>query len=119
MAFVPRPRTAVQSIGGIDSLGASGYLTYCGSCHKHDGSGVTGSFPALLNSRVLYGQRDQLITKVLYGGKSEKFDQQMPGFAFLNDNEIAGILNYIRKNFANNQEVIQEKQVATVRAKGK
>jgi mono/diheme cytochrome c family protein len=116
-SFVPKPRSAVQSIAGTDSLGESAYLTYCGSCHKADGSGVAGSFPALLNSTALYGQRDQLIAKVLYGSTSKNGEQQMPAFSFLRDKEIAGILNYIRKNFANNHEVIQEKQVAAVRAR--
>jgi aldose sugar dehydrogenase len=119
MAFVAKPRAVAQSVAGTDSLGASAYLTYCGSCHKSDGSGVAGSFPALVNSTVLYGQRDQLIAKVLFGSTSKDTEQQMPAFAFLKDKEIAGILNYIRKNFANNHELIQEKQVGAIKTKGK
>jgi aldose sugar dehydrogenase len=116
--YVAKPRAVPPTMAGTDTAGATAYFTYCGSCHKPDGSGVAGSFPALHNAPILFGQKEKLIAKVLYGSTAKNAEQQMPAFSFLKDKELAGILIYIRKNFANNLEVIQENEISAVRMKG-
>ena len=114
--FVPKPRSLQEAVAISNDSGKTDYLTYCGSCHKPDGKGVEGSFPALLNSEYLYGRKEKLLSKVLHGGSTQNGSQQMPAFSFLKDKEIAGILHYIRKNFANNHEVITEKEISEARS---
>ncbi len=73
------------------------YESVCISCHMAGGKGAVGSaqFPAFANNmRLMAGEYPAHI--VLYGQKG------MPGFGnYLNDNQIAEIVNYIRTNFGN------------------
>lgn len=100
-----------NSIDNIDQL----YSIYCGSCHKDDGSGVQGSFPALKGSPIVLGNKGDLIKVFLKGKKTENKPEQMPAFKFLNDDEGAAILTYIRKNWGNNAEPIQASEIKKLR----
>ena len=73
------------------------YATICQGCHMPDGKGATGAgaYPALAANRNLEGSGYPLYL-VLYGQKA------MPGFGgFLDDAQVAEIVNYIRTNFGN------------------
>lgn len=113
---IERP-SAVQAA----SAGEEAYNKYCSSCHKADGKGVEGSFPTLMEAPILYGAKESLIAMVLRGsaaraGAERKYDQQMPAFEFLGDEEIAQLLQYVRKKFGNNHEKIFAADAARVRA---
>lgn len=73
------------------------YETVCLSCHMAEGKGAQGAgqFPALANNiNLTAGGYPAHI--VLYGQKG------MPGFGnYLDDNQIAAIVNYIRTHFGN------------------
>lgn len=86
---------AVVKRGGGDvvSRGEELYVNYCASCHKTNGRGVAGIFPALNRSPVVNGNPDSLIRLIL-SGKNE-----MPQFSFIEDRDLAVILTYIRKRF--------------------
>src|SRR5690606_17435782 len=43
------------------------YMSYCASCHKADGSGMDGYFPALDGAPFVRGDKDSLIRIVLAG----------------------------------------------------
>jgi mono/diheme cytochrome c family protein len=112
-SFVRDPQDGLpikNTVGDTSNTGQIMYLKYCASCHKADGKGVEGSFPSLRESPILYGQKDKLIAMVLVGSGSgeasrkQQYDQQMPSFSFMPDSEIAGILNYVRREFGNMQE---------------
>jgi aldose sugar dehydrogenase len=86
------------------SRGETIYENYCGSCHKQTGEGVKGIFPALKGSKLVSGNKENLIRKVMFGAKvqgetNEKFDQKMSSFQFLKDEELANVLTYVRKKF--------------------
>lgn len=74
------------------------YETVCISCHMAEGKGAKGAtaqFPAFANNmRLMAGEYPAQI--VLYGQKG------MPGFGnYLNDSQVAEIVNYIRTHFGN------------------
>jgi len=77
------------------------YTVYCASCHKEDGSGSPGIFPALRTTPLL-NQPRQLIDVFLFGKSSKNNPNRMPSFKFLNDEEAAAILNFIRRGWGNN-----------------
>ena len=103
--------TANTGIDNAEQL----YAVYCGSCHKNDGSGIPGTFPALKGSALVSGKGADLIKIFLNGKKTPDKTEQMPGFKFLNDDEGAAILNYIRKNFGDKVGPIQASEIKKYR----
>ena len=97
------------------------YSQYCISCHKEDGNGVPGIFPALNGSSKVNGNKTTLIKILLNGIKPSVKDQKqteeaMPSFGFLSDKDIAETLSYIRSHWNNNSKRITEDEVKEVRA---
>lgn len=102
--------------------GKSTYLKYCLACHQTDGNGVPGMYPPLKNSDWLTKDKETLIRLVLEG-KSGKitvngvdYNQVMPRQNFLTDEQIAGVLSYIRKEMGNVSDSITSLEVSKVRA---
>lgn len=95
-----------------EQQGAHLYTQYCQSCHKDDGNGVTGTFPALNGSALVKGAPQPLIATVLKGTNA---DIAMPAFAFLSDEDIASIVSYIRTNWTNKSTPITPWDVKQVR----
>jgi glucose/arabinose dehydrogenase len=77
------------------------YEKYCASCHRADASGLSGVFPPLKGSDLVKNGGLPLIRKIIKGSTGPvviagvKYDAQMPSFAFLKNNEIEDIANYI------------------------
>lgn len=84
------------------------YNKYCGSCHMANGKGDGSRFPPIAQSDWVMGDQKRLIDVVLGGLKGpieingEPFDGVMPPVDYLEDEEIAQILTYVRKEFGNN-----------------
>lgn len=91
------------------------YDSYCASCHKTDGKGIKGTFPALENSAAVNGDVKTLAQIISNGLKDQtiggiKYDAQMPAFSFLKDEEATAIINHIRTNFKNQAPTITVNQ---------
>lgn len=101
------------------------YNNYCASCHKPDGSGVTGTFPPLDKSPRVRGDRKELIRVVVHGLSGPttvagvKYDMEMPGFNFLTDQEIADVVKYVRSSFGGKSDVVPLAEVEKIRGQGK
>ncbi len=110
--------------GGSDkfaniSPGESLYKQYCLSCHKSNGSGVPDLYPSLKGEKVK-GDKMILIKVVLLDIEREalnkgNYKQGMPGQDFLNSQEIAFIINYIRKRFGHVDDPVTADEVANVK----
>lgn len=90
-----------------DTPGGKIYAQLCAACHMLNGSGVPGMQPALIGSRVVAGDPALLIKVLLHGPAAvlpadrEKYQNVMPALhAVYNDDELASVANYVRKNFA-------------------
>jgi mono/diheme cytochrome c family protein len=99
------------------------YDTYCLACHQIDGSGVPALNPTLQGTSFVKGDKTRLIGIVLNGLKNteidgEMYDNPMPPFASLSDEDIAAVLTYVRSNFTNKEAAVKAEEVTTVR-KGK
>ncbi|MEQ6121957.1 c-type cytochrome [Reichenbachiella sp. MALMAid0571] len=81
------------------------YNKYCGSCHMADGNGDGSRFPPINGSEWVSGDQKQLIDIVLQGlqgpisVKGQSYDAVMPPVDYLDDEEIAQVLTYIRQKF--------------------
>ena len=104
-----------SSAGAVTKLnGEELYKQYCASCHKPDGTGVQGVFPALKGSAIVNGSSQELIDLLLKGRKG-KDGSAMPAFSFLKDEEMRALINYIRNSWGNkaasvNKEIIFQKR---------
>lgn len=114
-----RPVADGNALGG--SRGKELYGLYCVSCHKQDGLGVAGTFPPLKNAEQVSGAKDDFLSIILKGRKGEmwvqgkKYDQHMPSFSFLKDQDIAAVATYVRQNFGGKNETIETAEVAKLR----
>jgi glucose/arabinose dehydrogenase len=94
------------------SKGLALYKSYCEACHKPDGKGVEGSFPALDGSAIVTG-KPQRLAKVILSGKSgtAQSGEQMPAFKFLSDADVTAIINYTRNTWGNKAYEISPEDV--------
>ena len=99
------------------------YETYCASCHQQNGKGAEGRFPPLVDAAWVKGDKTKLINVLLNGleGNIEVngvgYNGIMPKHAFLTDEEAAGVLTYIRKNFGKKDDEITAAEVGKLRNK--
>lgn len=97
------------------------YNRYCGTCHQRNGKGAGNRFPPLAGTTWVTGNKNLLISIVLKGMEGpievngEQFNGTMPQHSFLNDEEVANVLTYIRQNFGNNASAVSPSEVAEVR----
>ena len=94
----------------------------CVACHQANGSGVPGSYPALMGAPVVAGDAATVIKIILLGPEkvlpadSPKFSGKMPPITGLSDAKIAALVTYIRATFGNGASAVTEDDVAKVRA---
>lgn len=97
------------------------YNTFCGTCHQQNGKGARGRMPPLAGTDWVTGNKSRLIAVVLNGLQGpleingESYNGVMPSHRFLQDEQLATILTYIRKNFGNNAGAVSTEEVAKVR----
>jgi len=119
-----KPKSTSQ--GGVDKAsierGKKIYETYCLACHQADGSGVPGLNPPLIKTKWVLGDKKQLITIILKGMDEpievdgEEYSNVMASHAFLKDQDVADVLNYVRNSFGNKASAVTLAEVKTVRA---
>ncbi len=83
------------------------YETNCAVCHQFDGGGVPFMQPELFGSKRANAPKGGVIDMILFGSAADGagqsgFTNEMPGFDFLTNEEIALIATYVRTNFENN-----------------
>lgn len=96
------------------------FSTVCFACHQSNGQGVPNTFPPLAGSDFLMADKDRSIRIVLLGLKGEvtvngaKFNSEMPKPA-LSDDQVAGVLTYVRNSFGNTGDPVTLADVIRVR----
>jgi thiosulfate dehydrogenase len=103
------------------SRGGLGYMQFCSDCHRSDGAGVKGLFPALAgNTGVVASNPTSLLHITLTGWETAETAAHprvytMPGFARLANNEVAEILTFVRTRWGNEGTPISTAQVKKMR----
>jgi mono/diheme cytochrome c family protein len=98
------------------------YTVICGACHQPHGNGQEGLAPPLANSEWATGSEQRLIRISLQGLRGpikvsgKTFQLEMPALAILEDEQIAAVLTYIRREWGNAALPVDPKTVAKVRA---
>lgn len=96
------------------------YEEHCSSCHKKNGKGMMRIYPPLLDSQWL--QTDSTLIQLVLNGlkgeilvKGRTYNKEMPSFAHLDDEGIAAILSYIKKEFGNIDSMIDIQKIKETR----
>ncbi len=102
----PEAPVAGTPAGPVD--GAVVFADQCIGCHQETGKG-TQDFPPLAGNHDLFLAQDFPLRVLLHGMTGPitvngmDFDNQMPNFDFLSDQEIAAVVNYVRGNWGNDK----------------
>jgi mono/diheme cytochrome c family protein len=121
---VPPPLSARHQ--ALYDLGRKEYMGLCAACHHPAGYGDAGKGPPLIDSEWLDND-EKLIRVVLYGLRGpiaindEPFNRdgamEMPGtYKVLDDQKIAGILTFVRREWRDQAPPIGPEAVSRVRA---
>ena len=100
----------------------------CVVCHQSSGQGVAGQFPTLVGSEWVIDAGpgdwvgDNHLVKVLLHGlggpiqvKGATYNNAMPPWKQLKDDQIAAILTYIRSEWGNNEPPVTAEYVKAIR----
>lgn len=99
------------------------FETTCIVCHQKNGGGVPRMYPTLVKTSFVLGDKSQLAQIVLKGlnqpieVKGEKYNNVMPAFAQLTDEQIADVLTYVRNSFGNKASAVSPALVKAERDK--
>lgn len=98
------------------------YLISCGACHQPTGLGQEGLAPGLVDSEWVLGSEQRLIRITLQGVrgpltvKGKVFSLEMPTLAVFNDEQLASVLTYVRREWGHTAAPIAPATVAKIRA---
>jgi mono/diheme cytochrome c family protein len=97
------------------------YALHCLSCHQADGYGVPRMQPAIAGGTWVKGDAQALALFVMSGGfdsaarKESENGNVMPPFRQLSDDDLAGILSYIRAKFGSGASPVTATEVGEAR----
>jgi mono/diheme cytochrome c family protein len=119
----PKPKAAAAPTALI-AQGKTVYTETCLSCHQADGGGVDGLNPPLIKTSYVLGDKTRIVKVVLNGLQGvdidgEEYNNAMPSYDFLTDQQIAAVLTYVRNSFGNKATAISAAEVKAIRAANK
>lgn len=120
-----------KKIAAMYPRGAAIFTSSCQTCHGADGNGVNALAPPLNKSAWVQGDKNRLISIVLYGltgpvtvngheYKKPEISGDMPGIVSndeYSEKDIADLLNYIRHSWNNNGSVITAEDIINIKKK--
>lgn len=122
---VIKPLTAEEQV--LYEGGKVIYHSLCAACHQPSGSGMAGLAPPLFESDWVLGDAQILPRIVLHGlsgaikvnGQAWPPLEMPPLGAALTDEQIAGVLTYIRREWEHGASPVSVKAVADIRTSNK
>jgi mono/diheme cytochrome c family protein len=129
-AEAPRGTNAVaplvQGLGpdaqALFDLGKELYQFTCASCHQLHGNGQEGLAPPLRGSTWVTGSEGRLVRIVLNGLRGplrvqdKVYAQDMPALGVLEDEQIAALLTYVRREWGHSAAPVAPSTVRQIRA---
>lgn len=97
------------------------YGIVCGPCHQPHGMGQEGLAPPLFEAEWVLGSDERLVRIVLQGVrgpltvKGKTYEMEMPPVNVLDDEQIASILTYIRREWGHTGNPVSDEVVARIR----
>jgi glucose/arabinose dehydrogenase/cytochrome c553 len=121
--YIKTPDPKLDNLQTGDALeGSILYNTYCARCHSRNGMGDNSRFPPLVESPVVMGDKNLLISIVLNGlqGSLKVGDKTFSGIMpahknILDDHAIASITTYVRRRFGKRGSGVKTTEVKALR----
>ena len=116
----PAPLTAEEQ-ARFDA-GKTVFTTICASCHLPDGRGQNGLAPPLLDSDWILGSPQATVRIILYGlsgaisVSGRNYIGEMPGLGALDDDQVAAVLTYLRREWGHTAPPVDPAVVKAIRA---
>jgi nitrite reductase (NO-forming) len=116
----PLAAGTVLSTEELMARGQQVFSTVCFACHQSNGQGLPNAFPPLAGSDFLMADKDRSIRIVLQGLRGQvtvsgnKYNGIMPKPP-LSDDQVAGVLTYVRSSFGNNGDPVTLADVLRVK----
>ena len=112
----------LETTASPEAEGLQLYTSRCASCHQFNGQGLGNDFPPLNGTDWVTGDKGRLI-RVILGGLSGQldvngveYDGSMPPWGeFLDDEQVATLLTFIRSSWGNDASPVLAEEVAKVR----
>jgi cytochrome c oxidase subunit 2 len=123
LALVLSLTLGLPAAWGMEYLFPKGKAVYeaegsCVDCHRRNGKGLPGTFPAHDGNPFVTGDPKPVIATVLNGRKGNL--GQMPSWKDkLDDTQVAAVVTYIRHAWSNKAPGVTPALVAEIRKKGK
>jgi mono/diheme cytochrome c family protein len=97
-------------------MGKEVFEDSCAQCHRTNGKGLPGTFPAHDGNSFVVGPPGPVIATVLNGRKGNM--GQMPSWKDkLDDQQIAAVVTYIRQAWSNRAAAVTPATVAATRSR--
>jgi mono/diheme cytochrome c family protein/glucose/arabinose dehydrogenase len=97
------------------AAGAEIYNNLCVACHQTDGRGREKLAPTLVDSRYSAGPDAGAAIRILLAGKEGAIGLMPPLGAALNDDQIASVLTYVRREWGNSGSPVSPEDVREIR----
>ena len=116
---VIKPLTEAQT--ALFEKGKTIYATLCAACHQPHGFGLDGLAPPLVDSEWVLGKTDVLARIVMHGlagpvkVSGRTYNLAMPPLPQLTDEDIAGVLTYIRREWEHTASAVETASVTKIR----
>jgi mono/diheme cytochrome c family protein len=104
------------------AFGKDLFAASCAACHQLTGLGMEGLAPPLLDSEWVLGPPERLARIVLHGVrgtisvKGKNYEMEMPSLSVFDDEQIASVLTYIRREWEHGASPVEAELVKKVRA---
>jgi mono/diheme cytochrome c family protein len=119
------PEPPLKPLNRVEQLryhaGKYNYDMTCGNCHRPHGFGMPGLAPPLAGSEWVAASPEHLTRIVLNGMTGpvtvlgKRYNMNMPGHQGFSDEDVAGILTYIRRAWDHTYDPVSPREVAAVR----
>ena len=97
------------------AVGSEVYKNICVGCHQPDGRGKEKIAPSLVESRYTSGPDGGAATRILLAGKEGTIGLMPPLGGALDDDQIASVLTYVRREWGNTGAPVAVEDVREVR----
>lgn len=117
---VIKPLTEAQT--ALFEKGKTIYATLCAACHQPHGFGLDGLAPPLVDSEWVLGKPEVLARIVMHGlagpvkVSGRTYNLAMPPLPQLTDEDIAGVLTYIRREWEHTASAVETEAITKIRA---
>ncbi len=118
----PEVKPLTEAQAALFEKGRNIYATLCAVCHQPHGFGLDGLAPPLVDSEWVLGRSEVLARIVMHGlagpikVSGRTYNLAMPPLPQLTDEDIAGVLTYIRREWEHTASAVETKVIRQIRA---